>query len=366
VLELVGPRMRLLHIADRLTDRGGCYTHMLAVLRELASRHQVTLAVGRRERSRAPCPVVVWPGLDAREDTPVAGLDGPAAPPRHWDIVHLHNVVNPAVLNWAAAAGPSVVTVQDHRFFCPGRGKWHRDGAPCRDRFDAATCAACFDEPAYFGQLLALTRARLDALRGLTVVVLSEYMRGELVQAGLDAHRVRVIPPFVEGLDADAQPSGLPCVAVIGRLVEAKGVRDAVEAWRRSGVELPLVFAGTGPLRAELEREGFEVLGWLDRGQLSALYRRSRAVLMPSRWQEPFGIVGPEALSLGAPVVAWDSGGVTEWYRGEHVAWGDVDGLARALRATVERRAQAAPGLERETLMERLEELYRSLRLKRG
>jgi len=30
---------------------------------------------------------------------------------------------------------------------------------------------------------------------------------------------------------------------------------------------------------------------------------------MPSRWQEPFGIAGLEALSLGVPVVAGDPTG---------------------------------------------------------
>jgi glycosyltransferase involved in cell wall biosynthesis len=138
-------------------------------------------------------------------------------------------------------------------------------------------------------------------------------------------------------------------------------VRDAVEAWRLSGVRLPLVFAGTGPLRDTLEREGFEVLGWVPHGRLGSVYRRARALMLPSRWQEPFGIVGLEALAMGVPVAAWRSGGVAEWHPGGELLadWGDVAGLARALRAAVEApRPAPAAGFEPEGLMARLIAVY--------
>jgi glycosyltransferase involved in cell wall biosynthesis len=79
---------------------------------------------------------------------------------------------------------------------------------------------------------------------------------------------------------------------------------------------------------------------------------------MPSRWQEPFGIVGPEALAAGTPVVAWDSGGIREWHQGELVPWGDVVGLARVLRTAVGQQAREAAGLDRVALMDRLLRLY--------
>jgi len=199
--------------------------------------------------------------------------------------------------------------------------------------------------------------------------VLSRYMREELVAAGALPRRVHVVPPFVHRLDPGATPSGPPCVLFVGRLVEAKGVRDAVAAWRRSGVDLPLVLAGTGPLRAELtaqagqgEEPELEVLGWVDRGRLSGLYRRARALLLPSRWQEPFGIVGLEALSFGVPVVAWESGGVSEWHPGPGlVCWGDVGELARALADGVHRRVALPPRFERDETVGRLLAIYARL-----
>ena len=81
---------------------------------------------------------------------------------------------------------------------------------------------------------------------------------------------------------------------------------------------------------------------------------------MPSRWQEPFGIAGLEALSLGVPVVAWESGGVREWHPGPLAAWGDVAGLASALANAIGKRATLPDGFEEEMLMQRLEDVYAS------
>jgi glycosyltransferase involved in cell wall biosynthesis len=226
------------------------------------------------------------------------------------------------------------------------------------------TCAPCFEEAAYFTEVLELTEQRLEAVRAMArVTVLSRYMEDELVAVGVPARRIEVIPPFVHGLDPLAQADGPPCILFAGRLAEAKGVSDAVAAWHAAGTGLPLVFAGTGPLRAALERDGFEVLGWLDRLQMSRAFRRARALLMPSLWHEPFGIVGLEALSMGVPVVAYDSGGVRDWHPGEGlVPWGDVGALASALREAVGRRPGPAKGFEAEDLMRRLVRVYEAAR----
>lgn len=307
------------------------------MLRALAPDAECLLAVGKVDGSaRAACRTTLVPGLASPGRTEVAreleALAGGFAP----DAVHVHNVVNPEALAWAADRG-AVATVQDHRGFCPGRGKWTLAGRPCRDAMDDAPCAACFEDRAYFAHILSVTRERLAELsRMRRIVVLSRYMAAELAAVGVPGRALRVIPPFVHGLDPGASPDGPACVLFAGRLVAGKGVRDAVVAWRSSAVDLPLVFAGTGPERAGLEREGFEVLGWVPRERLSSVYARARALLLPPRWQEPFGIAGIEALALGVPVAAWRSGGVAEWHPGPGLAeWGDLDGLAAALRAAV-------------------------------
>lgn len=351
--------VRVLHLSDRLSDRGGAYVHLLSLLAELRESHELLLAVGACDPGvAAPCPLRVVPGLEARSaaEVDLATLAREFQP----DLVHVHTVVNPVALEWAAGR-PALMTVQDHRYFCPTRGKWTRAGGVCREALRPELCADCFDDRPYFLEIMALTERRLQALRRLRCVTLSSYMRGELLQAGLQPEKVSVVPPFVADLDPLAEPNGAPCVLFVGRLVEAKGVRDAALAWRASALELPLVFAGSGPLRAELERGGHEVLGWQPRERLASTYRRARVLLMPSRWQEPFGMAGLEALSLGVPVAAWDSGGVREWHPGGEglVAWGDVPGLAQAARSLVGQRA-TPPRADRAALLAALQACYAS------
>jgi glycosyltransferase involved in cell wall biosynthesis len=135
-------------------------------------------------------------------------------------------------------------------------------------------------------------------------------------------------------------------------------------------VDLPLVVAGTGPLREEIEAGAremagppLEVLGWVGREEMSPLYRRARALVLPSRWQEPFGITGIEAFSFGVPVVAWESGGVAEWHPGIGlVPWGDVDALAREIASAVDRRVVLPPSYPRDEAIARLLALYGGVR----
>lgn len=351
--------MNVLHVLDRLTDRGGAYQHALGVIEyQRREEHVVALAVGADDGTVGLDATVV-PGLDARtsDDVAIEELMDAVSP----DVIHVHNVMNPEAIRKLGRVNGvvRVMTVQDHRLFCPGQGKWTSEEEVCERPMSAELCKKCFTDRAYEREMLELTEARLCACEPFRLVVLSEYMKRELVSVGVDARRVSVIPPFVHDLDVAAAPSGEPCVLFVGRLVDAKGVRDAVTAWERSGVDLPLVLAGTGTLRGNIAHPRVDVTGWLSRAQLSAVYRRAAALLLPSRWQEPFGIVGLEALSMGVPVVAWDSGGVREWHPGEGlVAWGDVDELAVELSKAVGRRASMPAGFDRDALMARLERVY--------
>jgi glycosyltransferase involved in cell wall biosynthesis len=336
-----------------------------------------------------PVPLVHIPALAARDDVDATPALDQALAQLRPDVVHVHNVMNPAALRWAAAH-EALVTVQDHRAFCPGRGKLTADEAPCEEPMGPLTCQRCFDDRSYFDQIYELTRARLDALQRCRLTVLSRYMERELIAVGCDEAAIEVIPPFVDDFHAATTHAATthtatthtatthtatthtatthaattqdrsPCVLFAGRLARAKGVDAAIDAWQRSGIDLPLVFAGTGPERAQLERQGHRVLGWLARDQLAAQYRRARVVLFPSRWQEPFGIVGLESLTLGTPVAAWRSGGVQEWHPGGAglVDWGDVEALGRAAASLAGKPAEPPAGFERQRLMQALVDLY--------
>jgi glycosyltransferase involved in cell wall biosynthesis len=106
-----------------------------------------------------------------------------------------------------------------------------------------------------------------------------------------------------------------------------------------------LAIAGDGPdlealitLAAELGiTDRVDFLGRLDTAELESLRRRSNVVVVPALSPEVFGMVGPEALALGVPVVAYDVGGTSHWLResaplSTAVTVGDLDGLVTQLR----------------------------------
>ena len=55
--------MRILHVADRLSDRGGAYTWLLGIVEALRAQHDVWLAVGQDDGAPHPCRVLVRPGF---------------------------------------------------------------------------------------------------------------------------------------------------------------------------------------------------------------------------------------------------------------------------------------------------------------
>lgn len=165
--------------------------------------------------------------------------------------------------------------------------------------------------------------------RATAHVAISRFTADTLRMAlGIDA---RVIPPALArtGVPIERDPAASPVTVLsVGRLVERKGHLDlveAVEAVRRSGVDMHLVIAGgTGPLASAL-RIAAASLDWFtlienpSDDELDGLYRSADVFGLLSRdvagQFEGFGIVFLEAASWGLPVVAGRSGGTGDAVR---------------------------------------------------
>jgi len=305
--------------ADRLSRRGGADQHLLEVIAALSA--SPVWAVGRVEGVAVPGRVVRLRGLGAGvADERLQGLDAliEAA-----DLIWVQNVMNPVALRRLTATGRAVVVVQDHRVFCPGPGRTLPDATACQRPFGLTNCEMCLPDRGYRERLVSLTGARLDALRAAArVVVLSHYMQDELSAAGVASE---VVPPWVEAVDEPVAGDGF---VVGGRLVAHKAPEVASEACRLAGAHLSV--AGAGRLASALRGEA---LGWLEAAALRKALKGARALLFPGRWQEPFGILGVEALAVGTPVIVGASGGVNDWADAGclRVAPGDVAGMSAAV-----------------------------------
>jgi glycosyltransferase involved in cell wall biosynthesis len=100
----------------------------------------------------------------------------------------------------------------------------------------------------------------------------------------------------------------------VAALVPYKRVEVAIAVARKLGRKLEIV--GTGPRMRALRRLGgpdVRFLGWLDRDELRAAYRRAAALLVPN--VEDFGMVSVEALACGTPVVGLAHSGTADIVR---------------------------------------------------
>lgn len=107
-------------------------------------------------------------------------------------------------------------------------------------------------------------------------------------------------------------------LAFVGRLAPEKAPDLAVEVARRSGK--PLILAGPiDPVHQEFGTQllatlpkNVDYVGPLDRVDVAFLLEQAEALIMPLRWDEPFGLVVIESLAVGTPVIAWRRGAMPE------------------------------------------------------
>ena len=130
----------------------------------------------------------------------------------------------------------------------------------------------------------------------------------------------------------------------VGRFVGEKGLGVLLRSVARCasrGTPVALDLVGSGPLEAELRRAVHDLgieqwvafRGRMHGKELASAIRKSIAVVVPSTWDEAFGIVAAEAISCGRLAVVSDAGGLPEVVEGTEcvVPSGDENAWARML-----------------------------------
>jgi alpha-maltose-1-phosphate synthase len=208
----------------------------------------------------------------------------------------------------------------------------------CAERFPAWVATA----PARSSRLTE-AEAQEHALAH-RIVVGGAFARDTLIEAGIDAARIRV---NAYGVDwSTFAPSATPVAEAprplrflfAGTVCARKGVPVLLEAWRK-----------LAPKNAELwlagrvgERErplipvlrGLKVLGQIPRAQIPALYAQADVFVLPSFF-EGLALVQLEAIAAGLPIITTPNAGGLDFLPhpvlGHVVEPGSVDALAAAL-----------------------------------
>jgi glycosyltransferase involved in cell wall biosynthesis len=345
--------MKIVLLAPHLGFQGGLERHVFDLAAGLRARgHAVSLAyqvAAGQERDRYAS------AFDRAE--PIASAD---ALLRGADVVYAHKVTREDALGRAPRRTPLTVMVHDHDATCvrgsrvlhPGGEACHRPpGLACvahgcivtRDR--GARVPLTIRSPFRLARQTAALATRVKLVAG------SAYLRLTLVDAGVAPERVQVIHPVPPEERAPLAP--LPrerVVAFVGQLVRGKGL----DLLLRAVAALPdvqLVVAGDGNARpaAEALARALGVSRRVDFVGVSApervreIYDRARVVAVPSRWPEPFGMVGVEAMRRARAVVGAWHGGIPEWLSHGETGYGFRPGDAGDLRETLRFALDEAP-----------------------
>jgi glycosyltransferase involved in cell wall biosynthesis len=138
-----------------------------------------------------------------------------------------------------------------------------------------------------------------------------------------------------------------------GRLSVEKGAPLLVRAFARLHAHMPLArltIVGDGPVRPEVEaavrahnlHDAVTFTGWLSPAGVDCQLESAWALVAPSVWAEPLGMVGPEAVLRSVPVIASSTGGFAETVEDEVSGLLFPNGDELALHHALERVATGA------------------------
>ncbi len=194
--------------------------------------------------------------------------------------------------------------------------------------------------------------------KNVTIITVSELSRALYIHMGFDPDRVVAIP---NGIDLSRFSSAPPASSVssasslkigtIARLEKEKGLDLLLQSIR----DLPnvsLTIVGTGREEANL-RNLMRTLPHPDRVHLApnvpnlgTFYRSIDLLVLPSRTNDPFGLVAAEAMSLGVPVMVTDACGIAAYLKHDDnaviVKADDVSALRDGIRSLLDQAKRAS------------------------
>lgn len=210
---------------------------------------------------------------------------------------------------------------------------------------EARICLFLHNDP------LTMRAARSPAERGrllrtlARVVTVSDYLRRRLLQ-GLVPPSGRMPAVLPNCIDLADLPAPAPAaerdhvILFVGRVVPEKAPDVFVAACAAALPRLPgwrAALIGADRFRADspdtgfvravrtaAEAAGIALLGYRDHPEALAAMARAAIVVMPSRWQEPFGLTALEAMASGAALICSPRGGLPE-VAGDAALYADPD-----------------------------------------
>jgi glycosyltransferase involved in cell wall biosynthesis len=247
------------------------------------------------------------------------------------DLAHIRGIyhhLSPSIL-WELKRQrvPVLYHLNDFKILCPTYN-FVADGHPCElcghGAFRHAVTKGCYTGPRSSAMVLAseaYLQKWLQTYERCVDMFLapSEFVREKLITGGFAAQRIEVLPHF-QALPGDEQlTADEGYLLYFGRLSPEKGVKELLHAMAQLP-HIPLVIAGEGPDRPELESLARELnlkhvlfAGMVHGEKLQKLIAGCRFSVFPSHAYETLGKSILESYAWGRPVIATDQGSRQEF-----------------------------------------------------
>jgi glycosyltransferase involved in cell wall biosynthesis len=268
------------------------------------------------------------------------------------DIVHIHNfwpLISPSIFFLLNRLGiPYIQTIHNYRYIVP-------DATLLKEDVDCSSFALTLQKRSLrcYQNSLPLTllytaigqfvRHSKVIAHGCGRLQLLNKLSYEVHRHFFPAHKLLVRGNFLPALQANQFNTHLQRTHLLylGRLSSEKGILTLIAAYKLSGITLPLLIAGSGPLIGEVknaaqEYPGISFAGFVQGEEKNALLSSALALILPSEWQEVFPISLLEANFAATPVLGARIGGIGDLVVENHTGLlfesGSVQGLAAKLQ----------------------------------
>ncbi len=358
--------MKILYVHERFGALAGAEANAFITAQELGARgHHTAILHG--------------PGTGKNEDgwnrvfTDRFALTGDAAAQTRAalatfkpDAVYVHKMADLEVIQTLVDSGlPLLRMVHDHDIYCMRSYKYHYFSRKICTRaaslYCVFGCGACVVKnnsggfPLKWVSYRAKKREIALNRRFQRMVVVTEYMRDELLHNGFDAARIEIHAPVPRMGDPDLRStfSDRNLILYAGQIIRGKGVDVLLESLAKVKSKFECIILGDGNHKAyceELSRKlGLEdrvhFKGFIPQEELKAYYRECSVVALSSVWPEPIATIGLEVMRYALPVVAFDAGGIKDWlkdgFNGHLVPWMNRDAFAAGLDDLLQNKARA-------------------------
>jgi glycosyltransferase involved in cell wall biosynthesis len=289
------------------------------------------------------------------------------------EVVHVHNFKGMSASVFSAANDlgiPIIHTVHDYDLICPKTTMLTRTNASC------VTPHSLCRIYRWLSKRIALT----------AVIAPSDFMLKTLSSYGMFPDVPKIMLPLgIEECEPVARVGkGTFDILYVGRLGKHKGVDTLIEAVK--GLDLRnarLHIVGQGSDRKRLERVAHDdsriiIYGFLAPDKLRKLYSIADVAVVPSIYNEPFGLVIPEYFWHGIPVLGSRAGAIPELindgFNGFLFPPGDVEALkvlletlssdSKLLGELNENARRSAAAFDMSVHLRKLEEIYERVALR--